>query len=171
MSSRQSTARRGANCQSQIGPNPKENRHALTAVADLAHAELLDLADGIFTDLEEHLFDAANNAEDHIRQGLLLDAARKIRLNRQMILEALSEQISGSHRQLVSDSKHPGSRSPRKLASAKIDELALQSDGEAAVSAAKSMIVNGLRVRFREEINTLSASVAALRDDDVAVDV
>ena len=132
----QSTARHGAN-QSQIGPNPKRNRHALRTIADLAHTELLDLADAIFTDLEEHLFDAANNAEDHIHQGFLLDAARKIRLNRQSILEALSQQISGSHRQLVSDSKKPGDRSTGRLATAKIDELALQSDGEAAVSAAK----------------------------------
>jgi hypothetical protein len=139
-------------------------------VTDLAHTGLLGLAGSIFTALEDHLFDAANNADDHIRQGLLLDATRKIRLNRQKILGALSEQISGSHRKLVSDTKQSGTGTRKNLASAKIDELALQSDGEAAVAAAKSMIVNGARVRFKEEINTLSASVAALKEDNGAVE-
>ena len=62
MSTGQSNARHGAE-QSQIRSTPNRNRHALKAVADLAHTELLDLADAIFTDLEEHLFDAAKQAQ------------------------------------------------------------------------------------------------------------
>jgi len=151
-------ARGGAASRTAGGHSP------LQVTTDLAHKELMRLAESVFADLEEHLFDAANQADDHVRQSLLLDAMRKIRLRRRQILAAFSEQISGAHRQLASEENQAGNRPVKALAAVKADELALQSDGEAALSAAKSMIVNRTRVRFKKEIGTLSASIASLKD-------
>lgn len=148
-------------------PQMRTPRAMRVTVQDVIE-DALKMVDGLLTRLfakaDDHFFDQANKAEGSIQQVVLLDAMRVVRLHREDISGRFSAGLSSDIRHTWPNSDQAPERRAARLASINLDQMSIQSDAEAEISAAKAVIVSRGSIVCGHQHATLRATLNTIFD-------
>jgi hypothetical protein len=118
----------------------------------------------LFIEVDDYFFDQANKAEGSIQQVVLLDAMRLVRLHREDISGRFFAGLSSDIRDAWPTLDQASHRRGARLASIKLNEMSIQSDAEAEISAAKAVIVSRGSIVCGHKHATLRATLNMIFD-------
>jgi hypothetical protein len=135
----------------------------LRDVASNVCGELESFIERLFVNADDYFFDTANKATNYSAQMAIFDAMRQIRQLNQSISDGFVANISVAIKREwcdaddAEDNQQQGSLRPVKF-----DEITIQSDAEAEISAARSMISSRAHALYGNELRSFTDTINAV---------